>query len=236
MLLDLKYRAFALSARDACDVRAVRRRGLAQSGEPIKIGYSMAHDRRARAQRQVRAARAEDLGGGHQCQGRAARPPGQAGLLRRPEQSVDGARHLHQAARRRQSRPDHRRLRHQHAGAGDAGRDAEEEDVHRPVRPRREQRVQLSELFRDDPVRAPTPKPSFTKGFFDVAHGAEPEAADGGDRRRRRGVRAQRLPTARARTRKSRPQDRLRQDAIRRRPPTSPRSCARSRRPTRTSS
>jgi hypothetical protein len=49
----------------------------AQTGEPIKIGYSMA-DGRTRPQRQVRPARAEDLGGGYQCQRWAARPSGEA--------------------------------------------------------------------------------------------------------------------------------------------------------------
>ena len=43
---------------------------------------------------------------------------------------------------------------HQHDRAGDADRDPEEEDVHRPVRARGQHRVQLSELLRDDPVRA----------------------------------------------------------------------------------
>ena len=63
--------------------------------------------------------------------------------------------------------------------------------VHRPVRARGEHRVQVSELLRDDPV-GPDPKPSFTKGFFDVA-AAESEAADGRDRRGRRRVLQQRL-------------------------------------------
>ena len=56
------------------------------------------------------------------------------GLLGRPVklvyyddqiEPVDGAGHLHQAARRRQSRSRDRSLRHQHDRAGDAGRDAE---------------------------------------------------------------------------------------------------------------
>ena len=39
------------------------------------------------------------------------------------------------------------RLRHQHGRAGDAGRHAEEQDVHQPVRARRERRVQISEIL-----------------------------------------------------------------------------------------
>ena len=78
------------------------------------------------------------------------------GLLGRPVklvyyddqiESVDGAGHLHQAARRRQSRSGGRRLCHQHGGAGHAGRHAEEEDLHQPVRARCERRVQLSEIL-----------------------------------------------------------------------------------------
>ena len=62
-------------------------------------------DRPVCRRRQDRAARVQDLGRGGQCQGRAARPAGQAGLLRRPEQPFAGAGHLHKADRHRQGRP-----------------------------------------------------------------------------------------------------------------------------------
>ena len=106
---------------------------------------------------------------------------------------------------------DHRRLRHQHAGAGHAGRDAEEQAVHRPARARGEHRVQLPELLRHDPVR-PRSEARLHQGLLRRRDGAEPEAEDGRDRRRRRRVLAQRL-RRRARERQGRrPQDRLRQD------------------------
>ena len=145
------------------------------SGEPIKIGYGMA------------------LTGGLAANGKSALLAqkiweedvnAKGGLLGRPvklvyydDQSnpVDRAGHLHQAARRRQGRPDHRRLRHQHAGAGDADRDAEEEDVHRPVRPRGQPEFNYPKYFVDDPVRAGLPKPAFTKGFFDAAMAQNPK-------------------------------------------------------------
>ena len=174
-------------------VRAVvRRRGLGAIRRADQDRLWHISNRRARAQRQVGAARPEDLGRRHQRQGRAPRPSGQAHLLRRPDQSGDGAGHLHQAARRRQGRSDHRRLRHQHAGAGDAGRRAEEEDADRTVRARGQQRVSLSQLLRDDSVRA-GPEDGLHQGLLRHCHGAESEAADSGDRRRRRGVLRQRL-------------------------------------------
>ena len=146
----------------AVAVAAVASLQPAKAQEPHQDRLQHGHDRRARAQRPVGAAGAEDLGGGHQRQGRSARPPRQAHLLRRSEQPIDGARHLLQAARRRQGRPDHRRLRHQHAGAGDAARHPAQEDVHRAARPRREQRVPLPQLLRHDPG-GPEPKLSFTR-------------------------------------------------------------------------
>ena len=81
----------------------------------------------------------------------------------------------------------------------------------------------------------PDPKPSFTKGFIDVAMAQDPKpqtiaivAADAEfarNARRRRARERQARPASRSST--TRP--------IRRRPPTSRRSCARSRRPIRTS-
>ena len=90
-----------------------RRRGFGPRQSRLRPGQA-AHDRlwhgadrRARRHRQGRPARDADLARTSQRQGRALRPAGQARLLRRPDQSADGARHLHQAARRRQGR--HRR-------------------------------------------------------------------------------------------------------------------------------
>ena len=58
----------------------------------------------------------------------------------------------------------------------------------------------------------PDPKPAFTKGFFDIAHGAEPQADDDCDRRRRRRVRAQPGGRRTRERQEGRPEDRLRQD------------------------
>src|SRR5262245_7137608 len=167
-------RASAAGACGADDVRTVvcgRSVGAIRRADQDRLWHIS--NRRACSQRQVGAARAEDLGGGYQRQGRTARTSGQAHLLRRPDQPGHGARHLHQAARRRQGRSDHRRLRHQHAGAGDAGRRAEEEDVglfglavnsefHYP------------NYFAMIPS-GPAPKTAFTKGFFDTAMAQNPK-------------------------------------------------------------
>src|SRR6478752_2860658 len=94
---------------------------------------------------------------------------------------------LHQATRRRQSRSGDRSLCHRHDRARDAGRDAEGQGVHRVVRARREQRIQLSEIFRDDPVR-PGDEAFVHQGLLRGRRAAESEAADGGAGRRRPGI------------------------------------------------
>src|SRR5262249_18479571 len=119
MLLDLKIRPYyeaisgALLAISALLAGAfVPSSAAAQTGEPIKIGYSMA------------------LTGGLAPNGKSALlaqkiwaedTNAKGGLLGRPVKLVyyddqtnpaDGTRHLYQAARRRQGRSDHRRIRH----------------------------------------------------------------------------------------------------------------------------
>ena len=165
----------------------------AQSREPIKIGFSMAMTGGLAANGKSALLAHEDLGGGRQRQGRAARAPGQARLLRRPEQSGDGAGHLHEAARRRQGRPRDRPLCDRADRAGDADRDAAQQGLHRAARARRQQRVPLPELLRDDPVGAGSASRAFTKGFFDIAMAQTPKPQTRRDRRRRPGVLAQRL-------------------------------------------
>ncbi len=211
MLRYLKSRAFAGlvgAAALAADAGGAGHRAR-QAADQDRFRHC--RDRPARAERQVRAARDGNLGGGNQRQRRSAWPACAARPLRRSEQSVDGAGHLHQAARCRQSRCDRRRLRHQHAGAGDADRHAAQEDVPRPLRPRRQQRFQIRPLLRDDPVGA---------GAEDVVHqgllrhrdGAESEADDGRDRGGRRGI-FQECIGRRARERQEgRAEDRLRQE------------------------
>ena len=166
------------------------------------------------------------------------------GLLGRPVklvyyddqiQSVDGARHLHQAARRRQGRPRGRRLCDQHDRAGDADRHAAEEDVHQPVRARVNAEFNYPKYFSVLPT-GPNTKPSFTEGFFAGRGGAESEAADGRDRcGRRRNSRKNACDGARENAKTFGVQDRLRQELSAIAPPTSRRSCARSRRPMPTS-
>ena len=176
--------------RSRCDRRLRHRRRAIRKSDPHRPRHGV--DRAARPQRQVGAARHADLGGDRQCQGRAARPAGQARLLRRPEQSLERAGALHQAARRRQGRPHHRRLCHQHDRAGAAGRDRAQQGVHRPDRARDQRRVRLPALFRDAPGR-PEPEGRDHPRLLRDRDGADAEAADGGDRRDRRRVLAQRL-------------------------------------------
>ena len=150
MLQSLKSRTFAWIAGTVVAVAAAAMfvvSATAQNKEPIKIGFSMA------------------LTGPLAANGKQAllgmkiweeETNAKGGLLGRPvklvyydDQSnpstVPG--HLHQAARRRQSRPGGRRLCHQHGCTRDAGGHAEEENFHQPVRARREPRVQISEIL-----------------------------------------------------------------------------------------
>ena len=131
----LAWVAGATVALAACAMFAVS--ANAQNKEPIKIGFGMSLTGPLAANGKRRCWH-EDLGRGDQRQGRPARPAGQARLLRRPEQARHRARHLHQAARRRQSRSDRRRLRVRPDRARDADCDPEGEALHQPVRHRRE--------------------------------------------------------------------------------------------------
>ncbi len=203
--------------------------------QEIKIGFSMALTGPLSPQRQAGAARHEDLGGGDQRQGRAARAPGQAHLLRRPDQRLDRARHLHQAHRRRQGRPRARPLCHQHGRAGDAGRHAEGQAVHHPVRARCEPRVQVQQVLRHDPDGAEH-QGVLHRGLLRHGRGAEPQADDGGAGRGRCASSPATPARARARTPRSTASRSSTTRPIRRRRRTSRRSCGRSRRPIPTSS
>ena len=153
----------------------------AQTGEPIKIGFSMALTGglapNGKSALLAQKLWEEDVN----AKGRAARPAGEARLLRRQELAGGSAGDLHQAARRRQGRACRRTLCDGADRASDADRDAEEEDVHWPAGARGQHRVQLSELLRHDPVRSGR-QAGVHQGFFRRCHGAGREAADGGHR------------------------------------------------------
>src|SRR6478736_142797 len=100
---------------------------LAQDKQPIKIGFGIAetgplgpNGKSALLAMEIWVEETNAKGG---LIGRTRT----ARSLRRPEQPVDGAWHLQQAARCRQSRRHRRRLRHQYAGACDAGGRAAQE-------------------------------------------------------------------------------------------------------------
>ena len=153
--------------------------------------FARAH-RPARAEREAGAAWRQNLAGRNQRQRRAARPQGRTCQLRRPVQPGEHSRHLHQAARHRQSRSGERSLRHQSGSAGDSGRDAEGQGPDRPVRARRQQGVPLRPLLLDDFGRSQS-EPVVHRRLLRVGGSAETEAADRRAGRRGRRVRAQRL-------------------------------------------
>ena len=235
MIRHLKPKSFAIAA-GALLAMALPFAGPAnaQSGEPIKIGFGMA------------------LTGPLAANGKQAllgmkiweeEINAKGGLLGRPvklvyyddqSQSFDGAGHLHQAARRRQGRPRARRLRHQHGRAGDAGRDAEEQDLHQPVRARRERRVQVSEILLGAADR-PDAEGVLHRGLLPGRGGAESEAARPSRSRPRTPSSRATPATARARTPRSSASRSSTTRPIRRTRPTTRRSCARCRRPTPTS-
>ena len=168
-------------------------------------------DRAAGGKRQAGAAWRPDLARTGQRQRRPARPPGPAGQLRRPVQSGDRSGNLHQAARRRQSRPHRLRLCDQYGGAGHSDRHAAEQGLHRPVRARRQQRVPLSEILLDAAVR-PDAERILHRRLLPDRGGAKSQAAD--HRHRGRGCRllAQCRRWRPGQREKVRPQDGLRQD------------------------
>ena len=215
-----------------CGRGAALRRGSGQGCRADQDRSRHVAHRSARRQRQDVAGGHAGLGRRHQCQGRAARPAGQARLLRRSEQSVAGPRHLRQAARCRQSRSDRQRLCLDPDRRGDAGRDPAQEAVHQPVRHRHQRAVQLSEIFLDDPER-PDAEAGIHARLLQGGRTAEAQAADhrlglGGRR-----VRPQRLRGGARERRRRRASRSSTKRAIRHPPSTSRRSCGRSRRPIR---
>ena len=103
-------------------------------------------------------------------------------------------------------------LRHQHDRAGDADHDPAATGCSSGCSALEvNSEYQYPKYFSMLPARR-RPGASFSRGFFELAAAAEPEAEDARDRRRRRRIPAQRR-RRRARERQgSRPQDRLRQD------------------------
>ena len=185
---------------------------MARAADPDQDRLRHGADRRALRQRQAGAAGAADLEGRHQQEGRPARPAGGAGLLRRPDQPRHRPRHLLQAARRRQGRPRHLGLRHQPHRAAHADRDGAQAHAHGDLRAGQQREVQVPELLPDlsrpGPIRRRAPR----IGFFELAARQNPEAADGGDRGRRRRVPAERARRRARADEEVRLQDRLRQD------------------------
>ena len=207
--IQTSYRPCGRLCPDRRDALRILRAGQGAGADQDRLLHGA--DRTTFRRRQAGAARHEDLGGGDQRQGRAARAPGQAHLLRRSDQCLDRARHLHQAHRRRQGRPYSRALWNQHGGASDACRRAKGQDDHHLVRARCEPRVQIQQILRHDPERA---------GHQGVLHGgllrcggrAEPQAADGSTGRSRCGIRPQQLRRRARKRQEARLQGRLRQD------------------------
>src|SRR5262249_52617334 len=126
----------------------------AQSGAPIRIGYGMALTGGLAPHGKSGLLAQKIWGGDGNAKG---------GLLGRPGKLVDYDDQTNPAAGPGiypqlidldQGEPVFGGVRHQCPGTSDAGDHAEEQGVHRAARPRREQRVQLSALFRDYPLRA----------------------------------------------------------------------------------
>ena len=168
-------------------------------------------DRQTRRQRQDGAARDANLGRRHQRSRRPARPAGQARLLRRSEQPGAGARHLHQAARHRQSRPDRLRLCLDPDRGCHADRDRAQEAADRPVRHRDQRRIPLPDVFRHGAER-PLDQARVHARLLQGRRSANSQTANHRARLRRCRVRSQHL-RGRAHQRQGlRVQDRLRQE------------------------
>jgi len=110
---------------------------FAQSSAPIKIGYAISQTGLAAATLRCsrrRSGRRPSMAKGA-CSGGLS-----SSYIIMIKQPGGGPRPLSEAAGRRQRRRCDRRIRHQHAGAGDPGRDSEEGSVDRVVRRRGQRR------------------------------------------------------------------------------------------------
>ena len=235
--MDGTFRGSA-SRAGACARRDARRfSGRRRRVRPAAAQDRLRHepDRPARRQRQGGADRDGDLARRRQRQGRDTRPQGRVRLLRRPDQSRDGAQHLRQAARRGQGGPRRLGLRHQRDRPGDADHDAAQAHLHEPVRAERQLEIQVRPLLPDHAGRS-RPGDRLVAGIL--------RRGDGRSTRSRRRSRSwARTPStrhwrwkARARTPRRPGSTSSTTRPIRRRPSTTRPSCARSRRPIRTSS
>ena len=192
--------------------RAVRSAGAGAKRRADQDRFQHGADRSAGAERQAGAARRQDLGRGNQRQRRAARPQGRAGQLRRPVQPRERARHLHQAARRRQSRPSSCGYATNMVAPAMPVVMQKGKTLRRLVRARRQQRVPLPEIFLDAADRSRSREKSFTEGFFQVAAAQNPKPKTVALVVRGRRVLAQRLRRRPQQRQDLRLQDRLRQD------------------------
>ena len=130
----------------------------------------------------------ETLARRHQRQGRAARPPGRDHRLRRPEQPLGCAGHLHQAHLGGQSRSAGRSLWHQLCRAGDADDHPEQEDADQLHRDRHQRSVSLRQILLDGAGRLGR-RERLLQGLLRDGGEAESQAADRRDHRRRRRIR-----------------------------------------------
>ena len=150
-------------------------------------------------------------------------------LLRRSVEPRDRARHLHQAARRRQSRPDRRRLCHQSCTRQRCrSRSARARPTSACSRWVVNSEFHYPKYFSDDPERTGS-EAGLHRRLLQGRGGAKSQAEDRGAGRRRRGVLQERLRRRPRERQEVRPARSSTTAPIRRRPPTSRRSCARSR-------
>ncbi len=101
MLRSVKTKLLAFAAAGAFALTGLAAPAQAQSGQPITIGFGMALTGPLAANGKQALLGMKIWEEEINAKGGSARPSGQARVLRRPEQSFDGARHLHQADRRR---------------------------------------------------------------------------------------------------------------------------------------
>ena len=157
----------------------------AQAGKPIRIGFGMALTGGLAGNGQGALLAMQIWRDDVNKAGRAPRAARRAGLLRRPDESGDGARHLLQAARHRQGRPRRLRLRDQPHRARHAHHDRAQAPVHGPVRARQQPEAQVLALLPDRPQRAGSRR-LLLRGLLRARGQADPQAEDGRARRRRR--------------------------------------------------
>ena len=149
---------------------------FAQGGEPIKIGFGMALTGPLAANGKQALLGAKIWEEEINAKGGLLGRPGQARLLRRSDPIRRPCRaSTRSCSTSTRSTSSSAPMATNLMAPAHAGRHAKGQDLHRLVRARCEPRISISEILLDACRPGPTPRQSFTEGFFQVAAAQNPK-------------------------------------------------------------